>query len=90
MIVNEAWEKVREFLGNRKRAYQQCFNTGPGKTVLADLARFCRAEATCFDTDPRVHAALEGRREVWLRIMQHLNVPIEELARLYGQPKPKE
>ncbi len=88
--MNVAWQRIAEFIGQRKRAYKHCFNAPAGKTVLADLARFCRAGETCFDPDPRVHAALEGRREVWLRIMQHLNIPIEELARLYGQPKPKD
>jgi hypothetical protein len=81
------WERVRGFLGSRKRAYQHTFNAPAGRTVLADLAKFCRANATCFDADPRIHAVLEGRREVWLRMTQHLNLTVEELAKLYGQPK---
>jgi len=85
-----AWERIREFISGRKRGYQQCFNTPAGHSVLADLAPFCRAYATCFDPDPRVHAALEGRREVWLRIVEHLHIPPEELAAKYGHPKPKE
>lgn len=63
------------------------FNAPNGRVVMADLARFCRANTTCFHEDPRIHAVLEGRREVWLRITQHLNLPLEELAKLYGQPK---
>jgi hypothetical protein len=27
---------------------------------------------------------LEGRREVWLRIQQHLNLTTEQLFQLYG------
>jgi hypothetical protein len=48
--------------------------------VLAreDLARFCRANETCFDADPRIHALLEGRREVYLRIMDYIDLPIDE------------
>lgn len=40
--------------------------------VLADLRDFCRARETTFDADPRTHALLEGRREVWLRIANAL------------------
>ena len=38
--------------------------------ILSELAHFCRAFETCFHADPRIHAALEGRREVWLRIRE--------------------
>ena len=40
------------------------------REILYQLAHFCRAYETCFHTDPRVHAALEGRREVWMRIRE--------------------
>ena len=36
--------------------------------------------------DARVHAVAEGRREVWLRIAQHLNLSEENLWRAYGGP----
>src|SRR5512146_1060172 len=48
-----------------------------GEMVLADLARFCRANEPCFMKDDRYHALLEGRREVWLRIQNELKLPIE-------------
>lgn len=54
--------------------------------VLADLAKFCRANQSTFHADPRVHAVAEGRREVWLRITQHLNLTDDQLWRMYGQP----
>jgi hypothetical protein len=68
----------------RKNAYHGVFHNPVGQEVLKDLARFCRANETCFHKDPRVHAALEGRREVWLRITQHLNLTTEQLFDLYG------
>lgn len=77
------WEQVIRFVGLRKRSYQLTFGTGPGRAVLTDLARFCRANETCFDPDPRIHAAAEGRREVYLRIVQNLNLTDEELATIY-------
>ncbi len=77
------------FLTARKAAYQAKFGKAPGvpdDLATADLKRFCRANSTCFDPDPRAHAALEGRREVYLRIQQHLELTVEQLAELYGAP----
>lgn len=51
--------------------------------VLEDLAKFCRATETTFHPDPRVHAALEGRREVFLRIQQHLQLSFEDVYKLH-------
>jgi hypothetical protein len=76
-------ERVRNFLGQRKRAYQLAFSSPAGQAVLVDLANFCRANETCFHEDARLHAALEGRREVWLRIQQHLGLSEEDLLKLY-------
>lgn len=70
-------------LDDRKTAYQIVFGGGDdapaGRAVLTDLARFCRANESCWNPDPRIHAALEGRREVWLRIQEYLRLPVEEL-----------
>jgi len=80
--------RTLEFLRRRKSAYQGTFTRNPAAMeVLADLAKFCRAGSTTFHDDPRVHAALEGRREVWLRITQHLHLTSEQLYALYsGKP----
>jgi hypothetical protein len=51
--------------------------------VLKDLAKFCRAHESTFHKDPRAHAVMEGRREVWLRIQNQLNLTDEELWALY-------
>jgi hypothetical protein len=53
------------------------------KPVLEDLARFCRANETSFHADPRIHAVLEGRREVWLRIQEYLNLSPDEIMALH-------
>lgn len=60
-------------------AYQNVFDgkNQMAQSVLEDLAHFCRANETTFHADPRIHAALEGRREVYLRIMSHLNLDLE-------------
>ena len=64
----------------RRASYRQTFNTESGKRVLADLKRFCRANAPTADiNNERATYLLEGRREVWLRIQAHLNLTDEEI-----------
>jgi hypothetical protein len=58
--------------------------------VLNDLAAFCRANKSTFHEDPRAHAVLEGRREVWLRIQQHLQLDEDALWKIYGNQNIKE
>lgn len=78
-----AAEHYLHFFQNRKRAYQLAFTSPAGQQVLTDLASFCRAEETCVvpgDRDKTL--VLEGRREVWLRIQQHLHLTDEQLVDL--------
>jgi hypothetical protein len=79
-------EKAREFLLHRTRAYRRIFLEHGTDTqmVLADLAKFCRAHESTFNPDPHVAARLDGRREVFLRISQHLELNSEELWHLFG------
>lgn len=74
-----------DFLHGRKRDYVVTFKSSPaGQRVLQDLAQFCRANETCFHEDPRLHAVLEGRREVFLRIGKHLNLTSEQLYAVFA------
>ena len=77
--------RALDLIRRRKQNYQLTFMSGlAGQNVLIDLARFCRANETCFHPDPRMHAVAEGRREVWLRIQNHLNLSTEQLYTLFG------
>lgn len=76
-------QRALSYLRARRRNYQLCFGSPAGRAALADLAVFCRAAETCFHADPRLHAVLEGRREVWLRIQEHLHLTPEQLYGLY-------
>ena len=81
-------EKVKSFrdaLRGRIFAYNRVFDPKNQYThdVLRDLAKFCRAHTTAFHPDARVHAVLEGRREVWLRIQQHLQLTEDEIYNLH-------
>lgn len=72
---------------NRQRSYKEIFPEN--SECLKDLAKFCRAFDSCWDPDPRIHAALEGRREVWLRIVQHLHLQPTQLLSLYKAKIPE-
>ncbi|CAB4132162.1 hypothetical protein UFOVP134_49 [uncultured Caudovirales phage] len=76
-----------DFLRLRRQAYQLTFSSPIGQRVLEDLAEFCRANETCFHADPRMHAVLEGRREVWLRIRKFLDLTAEQQAALMAVPQ---
>lgn len=67
----------------RSRAYRNTFNNPEGKKVLADLRRFCRATLPSADVNNvQTTYLLEGRREVWLRILSHLNMTDEDIMNL--------
>lgn len=71
----------------RKRAYQLAFGSPAGTTVLADFSRFCRARETCVVPGDRDQTfILEGRREVFLRVQDYLDLSIEQLIEKYTRP----
>lgn len=83
---------IRDTVANFKRkltgkvvAYNRVFerNSPYAHEVLRDLAQFCRAHTTTFHQDPRIHAMLEGRREVWLKIQEMLQLDIEEIYQIH-------
>ncbi|MDP3939771.1 MAG: hypothetical protein Q8R92_16765 [Deltaproteobacteria bacterium] len=86
MALVDLYERTLQFLTSRALAYRRAFNPANRdvRVVLADLARFCRANRSTAHADPYVAARLDGRRETWLRIQQHLNLTTAELYRLYG------
>jgi hypothetical protein len=67
----------------RQSAYRKTFDNPEGRKVLADLRRFCRATQPSADVN-NVNATflLEGRREVWCRIMAHLQLTDEDVYQL--------
>jgi hypothetical protein len=50
--------------------------------VLADLRDFGFAQKSTFHVDPQEAARRQGRREMWLRISQHLNLNEERVQQL--------
>lgn len=80
-------DRAKDYLTSRAGAYRRVFAGSASlvdqRIVLADLAKFCRANESTFHPDPRVAAVQEGRREVWLRLQRHLNLTDEQLLAIY-------
>lgn len=68
-----AWTRFR-----RRRvisAYQRLFRGADANLVLADLAKFCRANVSTFVADqPDLSAHYEGARRVYLHIQSMLDL----------------
>lgn len=83
-------EDALDFLKDRAKAYSLTFeqNQPANVIVLRDLARFCRANESCvIPGDHDRTLILEGRREVWLRLMQMLKLTPEEQFELFNANK---
>lgn len=80
------------YITGRQGAYKAVFlDAVRGEEVLQDLANFCRAGRTTVDPNSdRMSYVLEGRREVFLRIMEHLKLSPEEAFQLYTGRSPDE
>lgn len=68
----------------RQTAYKLVFSSPAGQMVLRDLMGFCRAGESTFHPDPRTHALLEGRREVFLRIQDHVELTTDQAVAVFG------
>ncbi len=81
-----SWADTLTFIGLRKKSYQSIFGKSgaAGSEAMRDLAKFCYAAKSCAVPNHDLTLVLSGRREVWLRICEHLNLQPEELAALYG------
>lgn len=90
-MISELVQRTKEFLFSRRTAYCRVFSveSRDAQLVLADLAKFCRAHVSTGAPESHVAARLDGRREVWLRVQQHLKLDDETLWLLYGGPNTK-
>jgi hypothetical protein len=83
--VAQAQQALRE----RRNAYLRFFggtgNAADKRVVLEDLRRFCRGNQTTWASDPREHALLTGRQEVYRRIQDHLELNFDDMWERYSQ-----
>lgn len=79
---------AKRYLRGRALAYKRVFapESQDAQAVLKDLMTFCRAHRSTFHADARVSANLDGRREVFLRIVQHTKLTTDQLWALFGAP----
>ena len=76
----------QEKLFSRQKSYMLTFSDAEhAKRVLEDLKIFCRDGVSTFHQDARKHAVAEGRREVFLRIRDHLELSSQKLWEIYGE-----
>jgi len=86
-------ETIRAYVTRRKRAYTAVFTTGNAdqgdiEFVMLDLAAFCRAyEPTFNPNNQKVQDLLEGRREVFQRIMSFTRLSHDTLFTMYADAK---
>ena len=76
-------ERARRFLVTRRQAYRRTFSGPVADIVLRDLATVCFAHTSPKCATEREHADADGRRWVWLRIQEHLQLTEEQLWNLY-------
>jgi hypothetical protein len=67
-------KKQRDALKAKEGAFRLALGNENAKTVLADLRVFCHATKSTFSDNPLEMARLEGRREVFNRIMNFLKI----------------
>lgn len=90
-IIRRSQAAVLNLLRNltvlRARSYKRVFMVDgaisrDAEIVLADLRELAFGNSTTFHADPYIAARRAGRREVWLRIVQHLNLDEEKVQKL--------
>lgn len=84
---SDQWFKVFDIFRHQKRQYIEWAAYMEHKGALQNLAKFCRANASTVGPTVEQTYALIGRREVWLRIVEHMNLSPEQLTDLYGPDK---
>ena len=63
--------------------YKRVFDTQDGKKVLEDMFRACNFTTTSFTPDPYQTAFNEGARSVVLRLLDTLNINVEQLEKYF-------
>lgn len=69
---------ARRTLKDSQVLYNQVLGNEAGKQLLADLRVFCYGTKSTFDSCPYETARREGRREVFLQIMNTLKVDFSD------------
>ena len=81
-------DEALKYFSEWKAAYQAVFGENARKSpAFIDLAKFCHARETCVVVGDRDQSlVMEGRRQVYLRLMNFVELTPEELVALYTRP----
>lgn len=71
--------KFFDFLRSKKKDFQLTFLSPSGQRVLQDLMPFCRCLETVYHPDEKKMWITVGRQEVMFRILNNLNLSIDQL-----------
>lgn len=86
--TDDATRALQLKLERRRVSYARLFSLGNPShedvlCVMDDLAEFCRAYETTLNPNQKLQDAFEGRREVYLRIMDHILLDHDTLFKRY-------
>jgi hypothetical protein len=78
-------DEALRYFSEWKAAYQAAFGENArALPAFVDLARFCHARETCVIRGDRdLSLVMEGRRQVYLRVMNFIELTPEELVVLH-------
>lgn len=88
MSLSSEAGRLFDAIKGQKQDYQLACNQPAMQRMLIDLAWYCKANDTCVVEDKNgkvdVEATLimEGRRQVWTRMMNHCNLSTQQLYAL--------
>ncbi len=85
-MIKGTAKAIKELFRSRSTAYKQVFKKDDkwSTIVLLDLAKFCQAHDSTYQKDERLQTVLEGRKQVWLRIQNYLQLDDEQLFNLHS------
>jgi hypothetical protein len=89
-VTLDADSQAKAMLELRANAYKSVFHGADPRmlaVVMEDLTKFCRGYDTTYDDIPSRQQHAEGRREVWLRIMDFTRLDPDALFDRYRKPQ---
>ena len=72
-------EEQKQKITDKQIVYQRLFDTADGQIVLADLQKRCFDKITTYDPDVKKMSLNEGRRSVYVYIVNFLNKDITSI-----------
>jgi hypothetical protein len=84
-MTNDYFRAAADKLGFRQKAYQQTFGGSNMQLVLVDLAKYaCAFEADPDNIPDATLRRLQGRRDMFFRIIKHLKLSPMEIEQVYA------